>query len=200
MTDFESRAKDWDKLPDRVERARATAKAMHRRVKLTADMSALEYGCGTGLLSFELQSCLRTIVMADVSPAMLDVLREKIASAGVTNMEPLRLDLSIDLPPARSFDLIYTLLTLHHIPNIQPVLEKFHALLKPGGILCIADLDKEDGTFHEGDFDGHHGFDRRQLKADLCCLGFTNIVFETCYAIPRNGRDYPMFLLVAGKP
>ncbi len=200
MTDFESRAKDWDKLPDRVERARATAKAMHRRVKLTPDMSALEYGCGTGLLSFELQSCLRTIVMADISPAMLDVLREKIASAGVTNMEPLRLDLSIDPPPARSFDLIYTLLTLHHIPNIQPVLEKFHALLKPGGILCIADLDKEDGTFHDGDFDGHHGFDRRQLKADLCCLGFTNIVFETCYAIPRNGRDYPMFLLVAGKP
>jgi ubiquinone/menaquinone biosynthesis C-methylase UbiE len=200
MTDFESRAKDWDKLQDRVERASATAKAIHRRVKLTADMSALEYGCGTGLLSFALQPTLGSIVLADNSPAMLEVLHEKISAAGVTNMEPLQLDLSTDPLPARTFDLIYTLLTLHHIPNIQTILEKFHALLKPGGILCIADLDKEDGTFHDGDFDGHHGFDRRELKADLCCLGFTNIVFETCYVIPKAGKDYPMFLAVAGRP
>ena len=52
------------------------------------------------------------------------------------------------------FDLVYTLMTLHHIPDTAKILGSFQALLQPGGVLCIADLDKEDGSFHshEADF------------------------------------------------
>ena len=56
MTNFDERAKDWDSDPKKVERARAVAEAIRKAIPLTANMSALEYGCGTGLLSFALQS------------------------------------------------------------------------------------------------------------------------------------------------
>src|SRR6266536_6200485 len=102
MTNFDERAKDWDSEPNKVERARAVADAIRRTIPLTNDMKALEYGCGTGLLSFALQSDLRQITLADTSQGMLDVLKEKIATAGVTNMHPLRLDLASDpLPVGR---------------------------------------------------------------------------------------------------
>ena len=90
------------------------------------------------------------------------MLSEKIAVAGVTNMHPIRLDLSTDPLPAERFDLTYSLMTLHHIDDAKDILKKFHALLEPSGLLCVADLDKEDGTFHtDGTTDVHLGFERR---------------------------------------
>ena len=122
MTDFDSRAKDWDEVPGRVERANAVAAAIREQVALSRAMKALEYGCGTGLLSFALQAELGSITLADSSSGMLEVLREKIARGGITNMSPFRLDLAVDPVPAERFDLVYTLMTLHHIPDTAKIL------------------------------------------------------------------------------
>jgi len=54
MTNFDERAKDWDSDPKKVERARVVADAIRSVIPLSKDMHALEYGCGTGLLSFAL--------------------------------------------------------------------------------------------------------------------------------------------------
>src|SRR5512133_882385 len=96
MTNFDERAKEWDSDPKKVERARAVADAIRKTIRLSNRMNALEYGCGTGLLSFALQSDLGCITLADTSQGMLDVLSEKITNAGVGNMHPLRLDLTSD--------------------------------------------------------------------------------------------------------
>ena len=82
MADFDSKAKDWDAVPGRAERANAVAAAIREQVSLSKTMTALEYGCGTGLLSFALQAELGPITLADSSTGMLEVLREKIARAG----------------------------------------------------------------------------------------------------------------------
>src|ERR1043165_7349852 len=97
MTNFDERAKDWDSDPAKVERARVAADAIRKAIPLAKEMKAFEYGCGTGLLSFALQSNLGQITLADTSQGMLDVLKEKIAGAGVMNMHPVRLDLTSDL-------------------------------------------------------------------------------------------------------
>lgn len=52
-------------------------------------MTALEYGCGTGLLSFNLQPFLGKIVLADTSEEMLEVLKEKIAASQIKDVEKL---------------------------------------------------------------------------------------------------------------
>jgi ubiquinone/menaquinone biosynthesis C-methylase UbiE len=204
MTNFDERAKDWDSDPKKVERARAVADAIRSAIPLTPKMTTLEYGCGTGLLSFALQSNLGPITLADTSQGMLDVLSEKIAAAGVTNMRPARLDLSTDLLPAERFDLTYSLMTLHHIENAKEILKKFHALLEPSGILCIADLDKEDGSFHtDGTTDVHKGFERAELQRWVEDAGFADVRFSTAFEIKKKIGDaekiFPVFLLTARK-
>jgi ubiquinone/menaquinone biosynthesis C-methylase UbiE len=205
MTNFDERAKDWDSDPMKVHRAKTVAEAIRVAVPLTPKMSALEYGCGTGLLSFALQADLGPITLADTSQGMLDVLAEKISTSGVANMRPLRLDLSIDPLPASPFDLTYSLMTLHHIEDAKGILKKFHALLAPGGWLCVADLDKEDGTFHtDGTTDVHLGFERTELQKWVEDAGFAEVKFSTAFEIKKKidgvEKVFPVFLLTARKP
>lgn len=205
MTHFDERAKDWDSDPLKIERARVVADAIRASIPLRPGMSALEYGCGTGLLSFALQPELGAITLADSSDGMLAVLADKIRSAGVTNMTPLRLDLMSDPLPLARFDMTYSLMTLHHVPDTTAILKKFSAILNPGGWLCIADLDAEDGTFHASDIkDVHPGFDRVVLEEKVWAAGFRDIAFSTAFVIKRRVEDqeksFPVFLLTARKP
>ena len=204
MTNFDERAKDWDSDPAKVERARSVAEAIRRAVPLSAEMDALEYGCGTGLLSFALQSDLGQITLADTSQGMLDVLSEKISESGVKNMHPIYLDLLSDPLPAKRFSLTYSLMTLHHIHDAKNMIGKFHALLKPYGYLLVADLDKEDGSFHtDGTTDVHKGFDRNELQNWVEAAGFGDVNFSTAYEIKKevNGaeKSFPVFLMTAIK-
>ena len=201
--DFDEKAQEWDNDPVKLERAAAVAAAIRNRVRLSPDLSALEYGCGTGLLSFALSGELGSITLADSSAGMLAVLREKIAASGADHLRPMRLDLTVDPLPAERYGLIYTLMTLHHVSDVDRILRDFHALLRPDGALCIADLDREDGSFHGAGFDGHHGFEREALRDQLARAGFGEIQFDTCYMMRKSqgegAREYPVFLAVARK-
>lgn len=204
MTNFDERAKDWDSDPKKVERARVVAEAIRDSVPLTSKMNALEYGCGTGLLSFALQSDLGQITLADTSQGMLDVLSDKIAAAGVTNMHPTRLDLATDSLPVERFDITYSLLTLHHLEDPKAILKKFNVLLKPSGVLCISDLDKEDGSFHtDGTTDVHKGFERMELQEWVEEAGFADVKFSTAFEIKKKigetEKVFSVFLLTAQK-
>ena len=203
MTDFDLIAKEYDSVPRRIERARAVAEAIKTNLHLSPPMKAFEYGCGTGLLSLELQPYLGHITLADSSPGMLAVLEGKIKSSGIQNMTPLRLDLSTDPLPQERYHLIYTLMTLHHIPDYGRVLKSFYALLANKGYLCIADLDKEDGSFHRAGYEGHKGFDRDELGGQLSRLGFLKIRFTTCYQMTKEVetgiKTFTLFLMIAEK-
>lgn len=201
---FDEKARDWDSDPKKIERAHAVADAIRKAIRLSTSMDALEYGCGTGLLSFALQPDLGCITLADTSQGMLDVLNEKIARAGVTNMRPLQLDLAVDPLPAERYDLTYSLMTLHHIADVKNILTQFHSLLKPNGYLLVADLDQEDGSFHtDGATDVHLGFARDELQQMVESIGFGNVTFSTAYEIRKkiNGEEkvFPVFLMSAQK-
>lgn len=198
---FDSKARQWDDNPLFRERGLMIAEAIRKAVPLRRDMSALDYGCGTGLLSFPLRDELGTILMADSSSGMLEVVNEKIAAQGVSNMTTLQLDLLADPPPAQRFDLIVTAMTLHHVPDTDHILRIFHDLLQPGGTLCIADLDQEDGSFHGQEVDVHHGFDRTALSRRAAQAGFADVHFQTVFSIAKEResgtQDYPVFLMTA---
>lgn len=205
MSRFDKEAKTWD-TPQSRERARQIASAIRSNVALSSAMSALEYGCGTGQLSFELCEDLGPITLADNSTGMLQVLRDKIKKRSADDMKPIDLDLTSDPLPDEKFDLIYTAMTLHHIPNTEDILRKFYELLHSGGILSVADLDKEDGSFHGHDVDDvHKGFDREELAGLAETVGFTDINFSTAYQMEKETEDnddlktFPIFLMTAQK-
>jgi ubiquinone/menaquinone biosynthesis C-methylase UbiE len=197
---FDRAARHWDSDPVKVERAQAVAQAIRVQVPFQENMRALEYGCGTGLLSFALQPFPGRMTLSDSSPGMLQQLRRKIRTSRLDNMHPLQLDLSTDPLPAERYDLVYLLMTLHHIPDTRRILQAFFELLEPGGRLCIADLDREDGSFHGPGFDGHPGFERGELQALLAQAGFERAAFQTVFELGRAGRVYSLFLAVARKP
>jgi len=204
MTNFDERAKDWDSDPKKVERAYVVADAIRKSVPLSQNMKAFEYGCGTGLMSFALQEDLGQITLADTSQGMLDVLREKIARSDVKNMHPIQLDLSTDPLPIEKYHITYSLLVLHHIHDARGILSKFRDVLEQNGYLLVADLDKEDGTFHtDGTTDVHLGFERSELQEWVEAAGFGNVRFSTAYEIKKeiDGKEkvFPVFLMVAQK-
>ena len=198
---FDSKARQWDDNPVFVERGLKIAQAVREVVPLNLDMRALDYGCGTGLLAFPLKDKVGSMLLADTSPGMLEVAAEKIAAQGAAHMRTTLLDLLADPLPAGTFDLIVTAMTLHHIPDTDRILHVFHDLLNPGGHLCIADLDCEDGSFHGIEVDVHHGFDRDDLARRAAQAGFTDLRFRTVFSISREReagtRDYPVFLMAA---
>lgn len=198
---FDSKARQWDDNPVFVERGRRIAQAVREAVPLDRTMRALDYGCGTGLLAFSLKDEVGSMLLADTSPGMLEVVSEKIAAQGATHMRTTQLDLLTDPAPAEKFDLIVTSMTLHHIPDTDRILRLFHNLLNPGGHLCIADLDQEDGSFHGIEVDVHHGFDRDDLARRAAQTGYADVRFETVFSIAKTHetgtRDYPVFLMTA---
>ena len=203
MTEFDQKAQEWDTKPIRIERAQAVAEGIKAAIPRSPNLTALEYGCGTGLVSLALQPELGHITLADSSIGMLTVLREKIATGNIQNMTPVQLDLITDPLPAERYQLIYTLLTLHHIPDTDEILHASYQLLDSPGYLCVADLDQEGGSFHEDEFHGHLGFNREALSAKARQAGFQTISFSTIFHMCKdvNGaiKDFPIFLMVAQK-
>lgn len=203
MIDFDAKAREWDASSNRAERARIIAEAIRFRVPLAPTMTAIEYGCGTGLLSFALQPYLAKITLADSSDGMLAALREKLAVRGIQNMEPVKMDLLTDPLRRAGYNLVYTLMTLHHIAETDQILRGFYNLLDRQGFLCVADLDQEDGSFHGPDFTGHKGFVRNDLAVKVKRAGFRNAEFATVFnmvnEVDGRKKTFPLFLMVAEK-
>lgn len=200
---FDASAKTWDADPVKIARAEAVAAGIRQHVPLSPRMRGLEYGCGTGLLGCALQPDLGHITLADSSTGMLAVLDEKIAAARATNMRSLKLDLVTDALPDERYDLICTMMTLHHIDDTDRILADLYTLTAPSGYLCIADLDAEDGSFHGPDFSGHKGFEREALARQAKRAGYRQVGFSTVFHMSKGSgpgqTEFPIFLMVAKK-
>ena len=191
---FDEKAATWDDDPAKVERARAVAAAIRAAVPLAGTERLLEYGAGTGLVTEALRDAVGPVTLVDTSAGMLDVMRSKVGAGTIPDARIWDLDLVSGPVPDERFDVVVTVMTLHHIDDLRPVLAAFRDLLDQGGHLCIADLEAADGSFHTDDFHGHNGFERADLEAQLTQAGFTDIAFRDCYRIDRGGVDYLVFL------
>jgi len=201
---FDEVARDWDKNQIHVKRTEAIAKFLLDMIEINNKMKALEFGAGTGLLSFALKDHFAEITLMDSSAEMIKTTAEKIKAAGATQMSPLFFDLEKDEYTAKTFDVIFSQMVMHHVGDIEKMIAKFSHLLNKNGKLVIADLYKEDGSFHEMDFHGHLGFDPEQLAEILKKKGFINVNYQQCFEIERPLEDgkikkFPVFLMTAEK-
>ena len=203
---FDKAAASWDDEPRRVHLMKALGAAILREARPSKTMDVLDYGCGTGLIGLFLLPHVRSVTGADNSPGMLDVLKKKIAEGGLNTMRTLRLDLENDPVPEDRLHMIVIGMAMHHIAGVDKTLDAFHTLLLPGGVLCIADLDTEPGTFHPASRPvPHNGFDREELKSRLAEHGFAESkdTTVTTFAKPVEGggeQEFSMFLITARRP
>lgn len=201
---FDQEAARWDEHPRRVQLAADIADAVARQVPLDTGMDALDFGCGTGLLTFRLAPRVGSMTGVDNSRGMLDVFRAKIAAQDATNVTARRVDLAKGDTLPGGKNLIVSNMTLHHIPDTAGILGQFRRALLDGGWLAIADLDSEEGRFHD-DNQGvfHHGFDRRELRRIMTETGFCEIQDSTAAEIIKPTADGQLRLftifLIAGR-
>ena len=202
-TRFDQAAASWDEAPHRVEMARNIAAAMLAQVPVRPAMTAIDFGCGTGLLTLALQPAFRQITGIDSSPGMIGQLQEKIARGNIESVDTCLLDLTVASPPEDlRADVIVSAMALHHIQDIAQLLRIFSAMLLPGGYLALADLDREDGSFHADASGVHHaGIHREWLMNELEQLGFADVQASTAHVVqredPQGGQQkrYPIFLV-----
>jgi len=205
MEQFDKQAKEWDSNPDKVKRAKAFAKEINKFIQPNKTLNALEFGCGTGLLSFELKNDFKTITLTDTSEGMIDVLKEKIEINNIKNFKPVLIDVLQECKKITDIDVIFTLMTLHHIDDLDNAFKVFYSLLNKNGYLCIADLVEEDGSFHKDvpNFDGHNGFNKIKLSKKLADYGFKIEYYSTPHVIEKPSKSdpkkYPLFLMIARK-
>ena len=185
-SEFDIKAQEWDNNPMHWDRSAAVADHIRQLIPLNKEMTALEFGAGTGIASFLLKDYLKEITMMDNSSEMVRVMNEKIKKTDAKNLRALNFDLEHSDYTEAKFDFIFTQMALHHVNDIGNILRKFHDLLNPGGYIAIADLYPEDGSFHGDGFTGHKGFDTEVLSNQVRDQGFAGIKHRKCFVMTRK--------------
>jgi SAM-dependent methyltransferase len=204
MNEFDIKAAEWDNDPIHWDRSEVITNQIRKLIALSRQMTALEFGAGTGIASFLLKDDLKEITLMDSSSEMVKIIDEKIKTTNVNNLKTLYFDLEREDYKGSRFDLIFTQMVLHHVTDLENIISKFYNLLNPGGYLAIADLYPEDGSFHGEGFTGYKGFDPAELSKLLLKPGFKNINYQKCYVINRKISDtgikhFDVFLLIANR-
>lgn len=195
---FENKSKSWDMNSKRVQNAKGIAELIVKNIKLNKSMELMDFGAGTGLLSYFVAPYVDKIVAVDNSPSMLKEFHSK-CDEFVCKTEVIEKDLSTQTLD-RTFDGIISSMTIHHLEDTASLLAKLYAMLPDGGFIALADLDSEDGSFHSdntGVF--HYGFDRDSLQGLAQKVGFKEVKFDLASTINKPHGTFTVFLLTAVK-
>ncbi len=173
---FDSKEADYDSSERRRALAADSVRAVERTWAEDARPRLLDYGAGIGLCTLAL-------------------------AGGIDHLHILRHDLCSAALDGRRFDTILCSMTLHHVEDVDLLLERFHSMLDPGGSLVIAYLEKEDGSFHRDPVGVFHcGFDSDHLVRRMMKAGFTFVSMETVHRIRKTcdsgAREYPVICAV----
>jgi ubiquinone/menaquinone biosynthesis C-methylase UbiE len=97
--------------------------------------TALDIGCGSGILAWELAKYYERVVAVDLSAKMLAIASQKRSAP---NIEYIHMDAS-QLALDRQFDLIVSAATFHHLPNLPVALSAIKNLLNRQGKIVFLD-------------------------------------------------------------
>ena len=101
-----------------------------------AGQRVLEVGCGAGPLTECLVDQGASVTAVDISPAMLDLARERVGSGAEFHLADLSRPLSF--ADDGTFDIVVASLVLHYVERWEPVLREFRRVLTPHGKVVIS--------------------------------------------------------------
>jgi 2-polyprenyl-3-methyl-5-hydroxy-6-metoxy-1,4-benzoquinol methylase len=187
---FDTDAASWEDNPMRVRLAEQIVGAIADQIVLTSDMMVMDFGCGTGLISRRILPFVHSVVGVDSSPGMLEMFKRKAAEGGLGGIGCRLVHIDNGDVLSGNYDVVVSGMTLHHVHDPKPLLDQFYQVISPGGYLCIADLDPDDGEFH-ADATGvfHNGFERGFLRQSFIDAGFDVVSQTTATEVAKPSRS-----------
>jgi len=170
------------------------------RAGVPAGATVADVGTGTGFVAAGLARAAARVYGFDASPAMLEVARRNLAA--FPNVE-LREAPGDRLPlPDGTLDGVFANMYLHHAPEPPAAIREMARVLKPGGVLCLADLDAHDHAWQREQMaDLWLGFERADIRRWLGEAGLTDAAVDcaegTCDARGPDGTAKPLTIFVA---
>ena len=195
---FKNKAKTYDDGTNKHDNVDNIASLIKQIIQLKPDMKLMDFGSGTGLLLERIAPQVKKITAVDISPSMNQQLENKKQRIEC-ELEMIEVDLTTSSINTK-FDGIISSMTMHHVEDIKAMFDKFYAMLNDGGFIAIADLDTEDGSFHDEDTGVfHQGFCRDQLNNIISLTQFRDVKIQTASTLRKEHGDYSLFLLTAYK-
>ncbi len=195
---FKQKAENWDTQSIPQQLSKSIGPAIIEHIGLHPEMEVMDFGAGTGLLTSHIVPLVKSVAAVDISRSMLEKL---VAKPEFHNRVTAHCQNILHEPLHQQFDLIVSAMAMHHVQDTPRLLKGFAKHLKPGALIALADLDKEDGSFHPPGTEGvyHLGFEREDLSRQLEEAGFEEITFYTAYTVTKTNSQFPVFLVIAKK-
>ena len=130
--------------------AASVVRLLHGDTRFPPGSRVLEVGCGTGAQTVSLarNSPGAQIVAFDHATASLARAIERVATAGLLNVEFLHADLYALPFEAESFDHVFICFVLEHLSHPIAALRLVKQLLRPGGSVTVFEGDHGSAYFH----------------------------------------------------
>ena len=130
--------------------ATSVVRLLHEDTRFPPGSRVLEVGCGTGAQTVSLarNSPGAHIVAFDHATESLARAIERVAAAGLSNVEFLHADLYALPFEAASFDHVFICFVLEHLSDPIAALRLVKQLLKPGGSVTVFEGDHGSAYFH----------------------------------------------------
>ena len=128
--------------------AKMDAQASHAVASLQAEgllgpeSTVVDLGAGTGQFTLAAAPVSRRVVAVDVSPVMLEVLRENLSRHKATNAEAVRGGFLTYRHEGEPADVVYSRFARHHLPDFWKgiALGRILEMLRPGGVFGLSDV------------------------------------------------------------
>lgn len=200
MTDFfADKARTWNEHPFKMRMVQQFFNYVTSNIAFSRDSVVLDFGCGTGLIGFSLMDLCRKVVFVDNSPAMLEVLTEKLQEQNCAVDRFAVHAGDINTYSDERVDIVVSNMVLHHCEDIESAIKGCFESLKANGKVVMVDLKSEDGSFHAPEVVPHNGFETIALKRLFEKVGFRNVLIENFDPMRKGDRTYERWVLVADK-
>jgi SAM-dependent methyltransferase len=175
-------AADWLERPERDEEEH-TAKLVEHLTVRPGDVIA-DVGAGTGYFSSRLarKTGPKGVVLAvEIQPEMLDLLTNKMAEAGLTNVKPVLGTITDPKLPANTIDLALMVDVYHEFDHPWEMMQAITRALKPGGRVVFVEFRGEDPAVPIKPL---HKLTEAQVKREMAGLPLAWV--ETIGVLPRQ--------------
>jgi excisionase family DNA binding protein len=199
---FDEVAPDWSEISKNYYDESIKNKLLELQI-LKKPMMLMDLGAGDGYIARFAAKFVIKVLAVDLSGAMLKELTKKARLEGIKNIETIESD-GLDIPVNDALvDVVCANMYLHHIEDPGLAIREMYRVIKPGGLVFIADFfEHTDDRLKEKMHDIWPGFNVQTMKDWFGKNGFGDINLQK--VIDKNtlgdfGDQKEVFVLTAVK-